>query len=193
MACLKQHQDQVSDGCKQAVAKAMQQSNGGAGAGTGPASPATPAGPPPATSPSLAPSAAPPAAPRNSPPTTTTKSNPSDHYFLMKPVQLNDQGLGQGRPAYDLMIPKDWQFKGWVNVGVAEGGCFADWFSVVGDVKSADNAIELQIIPKYTWQYWMIRLARGKCSRRMNSMRSTRSRLVPCERRSKPKNSCGET
>ena len=22
------------------------------------------------------------------------------------------------------MIPKDWQFKGWVNVGVAEGGCF---------------------------------------------------------------------
>jgi hypothetical protein len=71
----------------------------------------------------------------------------------MKQVQLIDQGLGQGRPAYDLMIPKDWQFKGWVNVGVAEGGCFADWFSVVGDAKSADNSIELQILPKYTWQY----------------------------------------
>jgi hypothetical protein len=31
------------------------------------------------------------------------------------------------------MIPKDWQFKGRVNVGVAEGGRFGDWFSVVGD------------------------------------------------------------
>ena len=51
------------------------------------------------------------------------------------------------------MIPKDWQFRGWVNVGVAEGGCFADWFSVVGDAKSADGSIELQMLPKYTWQY----------------------------------------
>ena len=30
-ACLKQHQDQVSDGCKQSVAKSMGQANGGAG------------------------------------------------------------------------------------------------------------------------------------------------------------------
>jgi hypothetical protein len=77
----------------------------------------------------------------------------SDHYFLMKPVKIIDQGLGQGRPAYDLMIPTTWQFKGWVNVGVAEGGCFADWFAVVGDAKSADNSIELQLLPQYTWQY----------------------------------------
>jgi hypothetical protein len=79
--------------------------------------------------------------------------NASDHYFLMKQVKIIDQGLGNGRPAYDLMIPTTWEFKGWVNVGVAEGGCFADWFSVVGDAKSADNAIELQILPQYTWQY----------------------------------------
>jgi hypothetical protein len=149
IACLKQHQDQVSDSCKQAVAKAMQQPNGGAG--TAPAPSTTPAGAQPGTSP--APSAPPPAAPKNSQPPSTAKSNSSDGYFLMKPVQLIDQGLGQGRPAYDLMIPKDWQFKGWVNVGVAEGGCFADWFSVVGDAKSADNSIELQMLPKYTWQY----------------------------------------
>jgi len=153
IACLKEHQDQVSDGCKQAVAKAMGQANGGTGAAPTPSTP--PAGAPP--SPSPAPSAAPPAAaaPKNSPPSTTTstKSSSSQHYFLMKQVQLIDQGLGNGRPAYDLMIPKDWQFKGWVNVGVAEGGCFADWFSVVGDAKSADGSIELQMLPKYTWQY----------------------------------------
>jgi hypothetical protein len=148
IACLKQHQDQVSDGCKQAVAKAMQQSNGGAG--TAPATSTPPADAQPGTSPAQ--SAAPAAAPKNSQPPSATKTTPGK-YFLMKRVQLIDQGLGAGRPAYDLMIPKDWQFKGWVNVGVAEGGCFADWFSVVGDAKSADNSIELQILPKYTWQY----------------------------------------
>jgi len=149
LACLKQNQDQVSDGCKQAIAKAMGQANGGAGAA--PATSTPPADAPP--SPSPAPSGAPPAAPKNSQPSTTTKSSSAQHYFLMKQVQLIDQGLGNGRPAYDLMIPKDWQFKGWVNVGVAEGGCFADWFSVVGDAKSADGSIELQMLPKYTWQY----------------------------------------
>jgi hypothetical protein len=71
----------------------------------------------------------------------------------MKQVKIIDQGLGQGKPAYDLMIPTTWDFKGWVNVGVAEGGCFGDWFSVVGDAKSPDNSIELQILPMFTWQY----------------------------------------
>lgn len=150
LACLKQHEDQVSGGCKQAVAKAMG-TNGGAN--SAPATSTPPVEAPP--SPSLAPSATPPAAPKNSQPTNapSAKSSASQHYFLMKQVQLIDQGLGNGRPAYDLMIPKDWQFKGWVNVGVAEGGCFADWFSVVADAKSADGSIELQMLPKYTWQY----------------------------------------
>jgi hypothetical protein len=147
IACLKQHQDQVSTGCKQAVAKAMQQANGGAGAT--PATSTNPDGGQPGTSPAQPTGTA----LKNSEPPATTKSNSPSRYFLMKQVQLIDQGLGQGRPAYDLMIPKDWQFKGWVNVGVAEGGCFADWFSVVGDAKSADNSIELQMLPKYTWQY----------------------------------------
>ena len=86
---------------------------------------------------------------------TTVAAAPvgSDHYFRMKQVQIMDQTQQPTKPAYDLMIPTTWQFKGWVNVGVAEGGCFADWFSVVGDAKSADNSIELQIIPQYTWQY----------------------------------------
>lgn len=151
IACLKQHQDQVSDGCKQAVAKAMQQSNGGTGTAPGTSTPPAGTQPDASPAPSLAPAAT--VAPKNSQPPSSTKSNSPGHYFLMKKVQLIDQGLGQGRPAYDLMIPKDWQFKGWVNVGVAEGGCFADWFSAAGDAKSADSSIELQLLPKYTWQY----------------------------------------
>jgi hypothetical protein len=89
------------------------------------------------------------------PTTAKDAATPSDHYFVMKQVKIVDQNAnqGQGLPAYDLMIPTSWQFKGWVNVGVAEGGCFADWFAVVGDAKSPDNSIELQIIPQYTFQY----------------------------------------
>jgi hypothetical protein len=84
---------------------------------------------------------------------STAAPDAADHYFRMKQVQIIDQSQQPSKPAYDLMIPTTWQFKGWVNVGAAEGGCFADFFSVVGDAKSADNSIELQIIPQYTWQY----------------------------------------
>jgi len=71
----------------------------------------------------------------------------------MKKVKIIDQGLGQGKPAYDLMIPKDWQFKGAVNTNEAQGGCFGDWFSVFGDATSPDNSIEFQLAPQFTWQY----------------------------------------
>ena len=75
------------------------------------------------------------------------------HYFRMKQVQIIDETQQQPKPAYDLMIPTTWQFKGAVNTGEAQGGCFADWFAVLGDAKSADNTIELQILPQYTWQW----------------------------------------
>jgi hypothetical protein len=75
------------------------------------------------------------------------------HYFRMKQVQIIDQTQQQPKPAYDLMIPTTWQFKGAVNTGEAQGGCFADWFAVLGDAKSADNTIELQILPQYTFQW----------------------------------------
>src|SRR5947209_12232851 len=84
--------------------------------------------------------------------TAAPDASASDRYFRMKQVQIMDQTQQPTKPAYDLMIPTTWQFKGWVNVGVAEGGCFADWFSVVGDAKNAEGSIELQIIPQYTWQ-----------------------------------------
>jgi hypothetical protein len=85
--------------------------------------------------------------------TASAAPDASDHYFRMKQVQIIDQTQKQPQPAYDLMIPTTWQFKGAVNIGEAQGGCFADWFAVLGVAKSADNSIELQIIPQYTWQY----------------------------------------
>jgi hypothetical protein len=102
----------------------------------------------------------------------------SDHYFLMKQVKIIDQGLGNGRPAYDLMIPTSWEFKGWVNVNVAEGGCFADWFSVVGDAKSADGSIELQLLPQYTWQYVTNPQAQRQIQEQ--NQRDVRVGLKPC-------------
>lgn len=162
IACLKEHKDQVSDGCKQAILGAWGQLSAAAvpAAGSAPetASPAS-ATVDPAASPAELHNESP---RQNTPITPIAKpaSHPSQarsasgsHYVLMKQVKIIDQGLGQGKPAYDLMIPTTWDFKGWVNVGVAEGGCFGDWFSVVGDAKSSDSSIELQILPQFTWQY----------------------------------------
>jgi hypothetical protein len=108
----------------------------------------------------------------------TAGSDASDRYFLMKQVKIMDQGLGNGRPAYDLMIPTTWEFKGWVNVNVAEGGCFADWFSVVGDAKSADGSIELQLLPQFTWQY--VDDPQAQSQVQQENQRATRVGMKPC-------------
>jgi len=71
----------------------------------------------------------------------------------MKQVKIVDNGLGNGMPAYDLMIPKEWQFKGAVNINVAPGGCFGDLFQVFGSASSPDDSIKLQLLPQSTWQY----------------------------------------
>jgi len=155
LGCLKQHKDEVSEGCKRAVLAAMGQSSGNSGSEASPA-------PPPVEHNDAGPAAN---APSSSPSQSSLPSKPKSHvspaasalsgqqYFLMKQVKIIDQGLGQGKPAYDLLIPKDWEFKGWVNIGVAEGGCFGDWFSVFGDATSPDNSMELQILPQFTFQF----------------------------------------
>jgi hypothetical protein len=172
LACLKQNKDQVSDGCKRAILSAMGNAANPAPAAANPAPPTS--NPAPATA-SPAPQAAPAAqyndagpassVPSSSPgksslpgmqnshASSTASAISGEHYFLMKRVQIIDNGLGQGKAAYDLMIPKDWQFQGAVKVGAAEGGCFGDWFSVVGIADSPDNSFELQILPQSTWQY----------------------------------------
>ena len=160
LACLKQHQDQVSATCKQAVLKALQPS------GSTPA-PAIPA-----------PTPSPAAQPKNPSPAPAASAAPSDRYFLMKQVKIIDQGMGQGRPAYDLLIPSTWNFKGWVNAGVAEGGCFADWFSVFGDATSPDNSIELQLLPQSTWQYMDDPVAQRQMQQQ--NQRDAQAGMKPC-------------
>ena len=179
IACLKQHKDEVSDRCKQAIIGAMQPARGGVSSTSSPA-PAPVEQPATRHAVSAPPAPGPPIPPvqRESHSSTTTTSGQGQRYFLMKQVKIIDQGLGNGKPAYDLMIPTAWQFKGWVNVNVAEGGCFADWFSVVGDAKSADNSIELQILPQYTWQYTDD--PAGQRQMQTQNQRDVRSGMKPC-------------
>lgn len=149
IACLQQHKEEVSDRCKQAIVNTMQRSKGGAGSIAAP--PPGPVEPPDTGATVSAPLS--PAGQPESHASPTAASGPTERYFLMKQVKIIDQGMGKGKPAYDLMIPTTWQFKGWVTFGGAEGGCFADMFAVIGDAKSDDNSIEFQMLPQYTWQY----------------------------------------
>ena len=183
LACLKQHKDEVSDGCKQAVLAAMGRSSGDAGSAAGPAPAAapTPAAPSPASaaagsSAASAPSSSP--SKQSSHAAPTAKATSGEHYFLMKQVKIIDQGLGQGKPAYDLMIPKDWQFKGAVNTHEAQGGCFGDWFSVYGDATSPDNSVEFQIAPQFTWQY--MDDPAGQQQMQAQNQKDVKSGMKPC-------------
>jgi Cysteine rich repeat len=165
LACLKQHKDQVSNGCKQAILSAMGKSGDSASSTANPASAA--ASPAPIAAPAgygdnagsapTVPSGSQGKSDLPSKQSSRSSSAPAaisgEHYFVMKKVQIIDQGLGKGMPAYDLLIPKDWQFKGAVNVGVAEDGCFGDWFSVVATANNADSSMALHILPQSTWQY----------------------------------------
>jgi hypothetical protein len=96
----------------------------------------------------------------------------------MKQVKIIDQGLGQGKPAYDLMIPKDWQFKGAVNTHEAKGGCFGDWFSVFGDATSPDNSVEFQLAPQFTWQY--MDDPAGQQQMQAQNQKDVKSGMKPC-------------
>ena len=192
LACLKQHKDEVSDGCKRAILSAMGKSSGDASSADSPAPAASNPAPPVANPAPAAPSPAPPAAAvaghhdagsasaaSNAPSSSPSKSAVSgEHYFLMKQVKIIDQGMGQGKPAYDLMIPKDWQFKGAVNVHEAEGGCLGDWFSVFGDATSPDNSVEFQIAPQFTWQY--MDDPAGQRQMQMQNQKDAQSGMKPC-------------
>jgi hypothetical protein len=127
LACLKQHKDEVSDGCKKAVLTAMGQSGGAAGStnpGSGPA--------PSATSPPATPSPAVPA-PNASAPASAAKPAPAakaapEHVILgehlvQRSVVDTQQG---GMAAATVYVPKSWRFEGksewnygWVAVPVA--------------------------------------------------------------------------
>jgi hypothetical protein len=71
-------------------------------------------------------------------------------------VQIIDPGAANVQtalPAFDLLIPTSWNFKGTVNFGGGKGGCFADFFAVSWEATSADGSIAFQGAPNYSWQY----------------------------------------
>ena len=100
IACPKQHKEEVSDRCKQAIISAMQPSRGSAGSTAGPApTPAEQPATPPAVS--APPAPAPPSPPvhQESHSSPTDASGAAQRYFLMKQVKIIDQGMGKGKPA----------------------------------------------------------------------------------------------
>lgn len=167
IACLKQHRAQVSDGCKQAIAKAMGMPQGAPDPGTAtpaaapaPASaPPTPAAPAPAV-----------ASPAPAPSSTDTQPAPSSaggrqasngkaasgSYLLLKKAQIlvNDPDYDKTpAPAIEMLIPSNWDFKGAVHMYGGKTGCFSEGFSVFWEATSADGATKFQGSPNYAWQY----------------------------------------
>jgi hypothetical protein len=139
LACLKQHKDEVSPGCKQAVMVAAPAGKGHT-ADAGAASPA--------------PAAAPAPAPKDPHASAATPGGKDDRYTVMKPAQIMDLSSDKKNTvAYTLMIPTTWKLDGWVKAGVAEGGCFTDFFSMFAQARSADGALSMKILPQSSWQY----------------------------------------
>jgi hypothetical protein len=179
-ACLKQHQDQVSNPCKQAIATALGRPGPGSGSSVGaPPAPVEPR----ETSPKMAapPKAVPSPVSHVSAPAA---GGPAQRYFLMKQAQIDSHALDHPGPAYHLMIPTTWQFKDFVAIGsmkgqgVREDGCFADFFAMGGVAKSADSSIELQLVPQYTWQY--IDDPAGQRQMQVQNQRDAQVGLKPC-------------
>ena len=151
LACLKAHKDQLSTQCKQAAQAASLSNNS--------ASSAAPAAPAPAASSPVEPPSKPapsaPPSPALGHATHAVKDAPGA-FLRMKQVQIIDQGMDKVQaalPAFDLMIPSAWDFKGNVVVGGGKGGCFSDMFAVVWDATSADGSMAFQGAPNFSWQY----------------------------------------
>ena len=168
LACLKQHQAQVSDGCKQAIANAVQGARGGATpnaaapAAPAPATPAPPTSAPAAPAPATpAPATPAPAASTPPPPSPTTHNAASTttgpgSYLVLKKAQIlvNDPDYDKApAPGIELLIPSDWDFKGAVRMYGGKSRCFSEAFSVFWEASSKDGLSKFQANPNYAWQY----------------------------------------
>ncbi|MDR3678174.1 MAG: cysteine rich repeat-containing protein [Acidobacteriota bacterium] len=155
IACLKQHQAEVSDGCKQALVKAMRGPGGDAGSGT--VAPASPPVPEP-TAP-----APPPSKPTPPPPSSSASrhgapaaSAASGSYLVLKKAQIKvkyDDPNEELSPAIEMLIPSTWDFQGAIHMYGGKTGCFSESFSVFWEAKSPDSLTKFQGIPNYAWQY----------------------------------------
>jgi hypothetical protein len=179
LACLKQHQDALSDKCKQAA----QQAGGMSGGNPAPTPPsAPPPGSPPAAS-AAPPSAPPPSAPPpNAPPAASIappKATPSagatskasasktgnlaasdaasGSYLRMKKAQImgiaSDAPNAQPIPVVEMLIPTTWDLKGQLRPNGSRSGCLCDAFAISWEAKSADGTTVFTGIPNYSWQY----------------------------------------
>jgi len=178
VACLKAHQDSLSDQCKKAAGVASNPGSSSA-PGASSASPAseTPASEAPASAPAASPRAPatsfrdprPAASPGAKPiysagsalKTAAATGTGSGSYLRMKQVQIIapvvDPKLGNGNdpvnlPVLDLLIPSTWDFKSNVAFNTTSG-CISDMFSVAWEAKSADGSIAFQGAPDSSWQY----------------------------------------
>src|SRR5271155_1705650 len=155
VACLKEHKDSLSDGCRKAAGLATNPSGSGSAPSaprTSPTSESQAAGA--ATSPAAKPS---PAAGTGSKAPSQTGAAPTS-YLRMKQVQViahvADPALG-GKvdlPAIDLLIPSTWDFKGSVAANTKEG-CFSDIHAVSWEATSSDGSLAFQGAPNDSWQY----------------------------------------
>ena len=155
VACLREHKDSLSDGCRKAAGLAANPSSSSAAPSapsTSPTSESQPAGA--ATTPTAKPAPA---------PGTGTKAPAQTgaaftSYLRMKQVQViahvTDPALG-GKvdlPAIDMLIPSTWDFKGGVAANTKEG-CFSDIHAVSWEATSSDGSIAFQGAPNDSWQY----------------------------------------
>ena len=156
---------------------AMQQSRGGTGSGAAPR-PAPSAG----RAARYRPYGERPAESRRQPEShssTTTASGPAERYFLMKQVKIIDQGMGQGKPAYDLMIPTTWQFKGWVNYRRCRGRVFRRYGSPSSETQKAPTTpLSYRCFPSTRGSTSMIPPRSARCS--MQNQRDAQFGMKPC-------------
>jgi hypothetical protein len=161
VACLKQHQAQVSDSCKQAILRALRGSQGSAGPGA--VTPAAPSLPEPSAPASSLPEPSAPSSP--APPSSSSSAAGkgavagralSGSYLLLKKAQImvsDPDYAAQPAPAIEMLIPSTWDFKGAVHMYGGKTGCFNESFSVFWQATSPDGVTQLQAIPNYAWQY----------------------------------------
>jgi hypothetical protein len=167
IACLKQHQDALSDQCKQAAQKAASMTGTAAPNPTNPASaPPAPNAPsaqnPPGTAqpqPASLP-AQPTPQPSSSSPAkrgAAAASAASGSYLLLKKAQImvtaDDQPNEAPWSAIEMLIPSTWDFKGAVRMYGGKTGCFSESFSELWEAKSDDGVTKIQGVPNYAWQY----------------------------------------
>jgi hypothetical protein len=163
LACLKEHRDQVSPTCKQAIMAARQGPAGGDAAlggatSTGDATLAPPVSPLPDGH-SAPPVKAGDAAPRSST-TTTSTTQPGAHdgtgtsrYYRLKHFSASTKDATYDKTVFSLLAPTDWKLTGGYTTNANAGSCFSDLIQVNGVVKSDDGAYGMGLIPQSTFRY----------------------------------------